>query len=275
MSRSFRRTACALVAVVTAISPISASMASAQDYPPGQGYRDPPPAPPQQGYQYQEPPAPQATYQEPQGYREAPPPQQGYQPPPPSQQGYYQDDAPPPGYDGSRPPPPPVGYLADQEDAAQYAQDQRYEAYAEDWSQRYCVKARSNAAAGAVIGGLFGALLGSSVAGRHDRGAGAFIGGVAGAAGGAAIGDSSRNETSPGCPPGFVVRNGAPAFYYDGYGSSYYYAAPVWYRPWVFYGGRWTYRPYPYHAWYYRHYGYGRPYGGYRGYGGGYRHRRW
>jgi hypothetical protein len=123
-----------------------------------------------------------------------------------------------------------------------------------------------------VIGGLFGALLGSSIAGRHDRGAGAFVGGVAGAAGGAAIGDSSRNDTSPGCPPGYVVRGGAPAFYYEGYGDTYYYAAPGWYRPWYFYEGRWLYRPYPYHGWYYRHYGYGRPYGyGYR-YGGGYRH---
>lgn len=247
MSRSIRRTACALVALVTAISPISASMASAQDYPP---------------------PPPQTSYRDP------PPQQQGYRdPPPPPEQGYdEQDDAPPPGYDGSEPPPPPPGYVADQADAAQYDQDRRYEAYAEDWSARNCIQARSNSTAGAVIGGVFGALLGSSIAGRHDRGAGAIIGGVAGAAGGAALGDQSRYDTSPGCPPGFVVRNDAPAFYYDG---PYTYAAPGWYRPWVYYEGRWSYRPYPYHAWYYRHYGYARPYH-YRGYGRGYyRHRRW
>lgn len=247
MSRPFRRTACALVALVTAISPLSASIASAQAYPaPQPDYQDEP----QQGYQTPPPP----DYQdEPQGYD--------------ASQDY---DAPPQGYDGTQPPPPPPGYQQDQADVAQQVQDQRYETYAEDWSERNCVRARSNATAGAVIGGVFGALLGSSVAGRHDRGAGAFVGGVVGAAGGAAIGDSSRNDTSPGCPPGYVVRGGAPAFYYEGYGDSYAYAAPGWYRPWYFYEGRWSYRPYPYHAWYSRHYGY-RPYGGaYRHYGGGY-----
>lgn len=251
MSQSIRRTACALVALVTAISPITASMATAQDYPP--------PPPQQQGYG-------------------DPPQQQDYRDPPPDrQQDYYEDDeAPPPGYDGSQPPPPPPGYLADQADEAQRDQDQRYEAYAEDWSARNCIKARSNATAGAVIGGLFGALLGSSVAGRHDRGAGAFIGGVAGAAGGAVVGDSTRDNTSPGCPPGYVVRNDAPTFVYGGYDAPYYYAAPGWYRPWVFYDGRWSYRPYPYRAWYYRHRGYGRPYPYRGGYGRGYRHyRRW
>ena len=243
-----------MVALATALSPLSASIASAQDYPP----------PPQQGYQPPPPPNYQDTQQ---SYRSAP--QQG---------DYRDDDAPPPGYDGSQPPPPPPGYRPDASYAAQEEQDQRYEAYAEDWSQRYCVKARSNAGAGAVIGGLFGALLGSSIAGRGDRGAGAFVGGVAGAAGGAAIGSTTSNDTSPGCPPGFVVRNDAPAFYYRGYGDPYYYAAPVWYRPWIFYEGRWTYRPYPYHAWYYGHrgYGYGRGYGrGPRPYPGGYHHRHY
>jgi hypothetical protein len=37
------------------------------------------------------------------------------------------------------------------------------------------------------------------------------------------------------------------------------YAAPGWYRPWVWAGGRWAYRPYPYHRYYYRHYWAGRP----------------
>jgi hypothetical protein len=123
-----------------------------------------------------------------------------------------------------------------------------------------------------VIGGLFGALLGSSIAGRHDRGAGALMGGIAGAAGGAAVGSAQDNATSPGCPPGYVVRSGAPAFYYDGWNSDYVYAAPGWYHPWVFVEGRWSYRPYPYHTWYYRHYGWGRP-GWHGGWRGGYRHR--
>jgi hypothetical protein len=47
-----------------------------------------------------------------------------------------------------------------------------------------------------------------------------------------------------------VLRGGAPAFYY---GGPMLYAAPADYNPWLFYGGRWVYRPYPYHRWYYRH----------------------
>lgn len=182
------------------------------------------------------------------------------------------DLPPPPGYDGSQLPPPPPGYQPQPGDAGG-AQDQRYAAYAEDWSQRYCTKARSNAGAGAVIGGVVGALFGSSVAGWHDRGTGALVGGLAGAAGGAAIGSGSANSTSPGCPPGYVVRRDAPGFYYeDSYGGDpYLYAAPGWYQPWFFYGGRWTYRPYPYHSFYYGHYGFGRGYGyGYGGRGYGY-----
>ena len=73
------------------------------------------------------------------------------------------------------------------------------------------------------------------------------------------------------------LRSGAPAYSY-GY-SDYYYAAPDWYRPWVFEGGIWAYRPYPYHDWYYRTYRgpsrgyYGRPYGGRSdGYRGGGEH---
>ena len=48
-----------------------------------------------------------------------------------------------------------------------------------------------------------------------------------------------------------MVRGDAPGFYYNG---PIYYAAPDWYHPWAFYGGRWVYRPYPYHTWYYNHY---------------------
>lgn len=207
--------------------------------------------------------------------------QGGDQPPPQAddgqanydqQGGSYDDNAPappPPGdYDGSQPPPPPPGYSADASYAPDPQADRRYEAYAEDWAQRYCVKSSGNTAGGAVIGGLFGALLGSSIAGRHDRGAGALMGGIAGAAVGGAAGNAADNATSPGCPPGYVMRREAPAFAYDGYGSAYYYDAPGWYRPWIFIDGRWNYRPYPYHTYYYRRYGWGHAY-----YRGGYRHR--
>jgi hypothetical protein len=208
-----------------------------------------------------------------QGYNQAPPAQGNY-----DQQRDYDDNAPPPppppsNYDGTQPPPPPPGYTPDPAYAPDPQADRRYEAYAEDWAQRYCVKSSGNAAGGAVIGGLFGALLGSSVAGYHNRGAGALMGGIAGAAVGGAAGSAQDNATSPGCPPGFVVRRDAPAFVYDGYGAGYYYAAPAWYHPWIFVDGRWSYRPYPYHTFYYRHYGWGRP--GFRGgYRGGYR-RHW
>jgi hypothetical protein len=200
-----------------------------------------------------------------QGYDQAAP-QSGYGAEDPD---YYSTTPPPADYDGSQPPPPPPGYQPEPAYAPNSAADQRYEAYAEDWAARNCIKSSGNTATGAVIGGLFGALLGSSIAGRHDRGAGALMGGIAGAAGGAAVGSAQDNATSPGCPPGYVMRRGAPAFYYDGYATGYYYAAPAWYHPWVFVGGRWSYRPYPYHNWYYRHYGWGRP-----GWHGGY-HRRW
>lgn len=230
----------------------------------------------------------------PQGQGGYPPPAQGgYAPPPPAQGGQYsqapsyggyngyggydgsQPPAPPPppsGYDGSQPPPPPPGYQAGPDAAQQSAQDQRYAAYAQQWAQAYCVKAHADTGTGAVIGGAIGALLGAGVAGRHDRGAGALVGAGVGALGGAAVASGSdSNATSPGCPPGFVVRGGAPAFAYGG--ADYAYAAPGWYHPWVMYGGVWTYRPYPYHVWYYRHYGWG-PRGYYRGPRRYYR-RRW
>ena len=210
------------------------------------------------------------TYQEDRDYAQTAPSDAARYTSPPYNTGPVYDTAPeddvppPPDYDGSQPPPPPPGYQA-QGSPVDAAQDQRYAAYVEDWSSRYCTKARSNAGVGAVIGGVVGALFGSSVAGWRDQGTGALVGGLAGAVGGAAIGSSSANATSPGCPPGYVVRREAPAFYYEGYGDPYLYAAPGWYQPWYSYGGRWAYRPYPYHSFYYGLYGYGRGFGGYRG----------
>ncbi len=121
-----------------------------------------------------------------------------------------------------------------------------------------------------MIGGVLGAILGSGLAGRGSHGTGALVGAGVGAASGAAIASSSgSNATSPGCPPGFVTRDGAPPFAYAAYeGVPYYYAAPPWYRPWVLFDGHWVYRPYPYHLFYYHRY-----YGGWRR--GPYRHRGW
>jgi hypothetical protein len=64
----------------------------------------------------------------------------------------------------------------------------------------------ANNTAGTVLGGVAGALLGSAVAGRHDRGAGAVIGGV----GGAVVGNSIARSNDHPCPPGYVYY-GPPA----------------------------------------------------------------
>ena len=194
--------------------------------PPPQGYDQPPPqgyAPPPQGYQ--------------QGY------QQGYSP----QQRPYADPAlqPPPGYSAE-------DAQRDASGAAR-AYDQQYAAAAEAWSQANCVRQEQNrTAAGAIIGGVLGAVIGSAAAGRHEAGAGAIVGGGLGAVAGGAI----ANSSGPGCPPGFVVRAGAPAFAYapPPGPAVVVYDAPTWYNPWIWYNGAWIYRPYPYHRYYGEHY---------------------
>ena len=180
----------------------------------------------------------------PNGANNGPPPD--YNGPPPSD---YADRA-PPGYDGSQPPPPPPGYNGGAGPPPS-AQDQRYAQYAERWAEDNCVKARGNVAGGAFIGGLFGALIGAGVSGGRGGGvlAGAAIGGTTGAV---IASGSGGDATSPGCPRGYVVRDGAPDFEYAG--GPYFYAAPGWYDPWIWWGGRWTFRPYPYHSFYYQHY---------------------
>src|SRR5580692_5215035 len=74
------------------------------------------------------------------------------------------DDGPPPGYSGDQPPPPPPGYDPNAGPPAG-DQDQAYADRAETWAQQYCVKSQGNVAAGAVAGGIIGALIGSGVAG--------------------------------------------------------------------------------------------------------------
>lgn len=251
---------------------VGATVSAAQTQPP---YANDPSDQEEDGQPYQDdqrgaPPPPASDYGQNDGRNDGQnggPPAYAAAPPPP----------PPAGYDGSQPPPPPPGYRPGAEDAGRSAQDQQYAAYAQQWEQAYCVRAHANTGAGAVLGGAAGALLGSGLAGRHDRGAGALLGAGVGALGGAAVANNSAgNATSPGCPPGYVTREGAPPLAYGaGYPAApaYAYAAPDWYQPWVYYGGAWAYRPYPYHAWYYRHYYrpgayYGRP-------GRYYGRRRW
>ncbi|HEY5289712.1 MAG TPA: hypothetical protein VIJ59_06725 [Caulobacteraceae bacterium] len=186
-------------------------------------------------------------------------------PPPPSY-----DQGPPQGYDQGGPPPgddsgPPQGQYAPPPPGANGAYDSRSQQYDQDyarryssWAAQYCVDRRNNnTAAGAIIGGVLGSIIGSGVAGRGEHFGGAVVGGAVGATAGAAIGSSSSNTY--GCPNGYVVAAGAPAFYYGGPGPAVY--APSWYNPWVWAGGQWGYHPY--RSWYYRHPGY------WRG------HRRW
>jgi len=84
---------------------------------------------------------------------------------------------------------------------------------------------RSDGTAGAVIGGIAGALLGSSVAPHHgNRAGGAAIGGVAGALLGNSIGRSAAKSNSGACG----------SYAYDGYYADpdYSYAAPpTYYAP--------------------------------------------
>jgi len=167
---------------------------------------------------------------------------QPYPPPPPP--GY----GPPSGAPGYGPPPgeygPPPGAPAydDRTAQADAAYAQRYEA----WSARYCVqRERNNVAAGAVIGGALGAILGAGLS--HGHAGGTIVGGALGATTGAAI--ASDSGPGGGCPPGYVIRADAPAFYWRG---PVVYAPPG-YNPWIFVDGRYTYVPY--REWYWRHHG--------------------
>ncbi len=73
-----------------------------------------------------------------------------------------------------------------------------------------------NAAGGAVVGGLTGALLGSAIDHGHVGGAGTVVGGLTGAAAGAMIGSAATPQ--PGYPPPPPPRRCAE-FYYDYYGN--------------------------------------------------------
>lgn len=183
---------------------------------------------------------------------------------PPMQGGDYRNPPPEPaapqGYDGRDLPPPPTDYVPPVDADTQRAEDQQYAAAAQRWAAENCVKSRGDVGKGALVGGILGAIIGGGLGGRHNGGGAMAAGAAIGAIGGAAVASSSGGDTSPGCPQGYVLRSGASAYVYPQ--SDYYYAAPSWYRPWVFVDGMWVYRPYPYHDWYYR------TYRGYRGYYG-------
>lgn len=234
-SKVINRALLASAAAAMALAPLAAGAAQAQGYPPPSG-----------------------------DYRAAP---DGY---PDQPDADYDDDLPPPpGYDGRDMPPPPPGYEPDPDEAQWRDRDSQYGRHSENWARNNCVKSVGNTAAGAVIGGVIGAIVGSSLGGRHDHGGSTIAGAGIGAVGGAVIASGSGGDTSPGCPPGYVLRRDAREYAAP---SGYDYAAPGWYRPWLLIGGAWVYRPYPYHAYYTRHYHRPAYYGGYRPY---YRGDRW
>lgn len=189
-----------------------------------------------------------------QGYGPPPGAQQqgGYGPPPgtaaPPNQG-YSESAPPQGQYAE--PPPGAEQGGDYDDQSQQTDSAYADAYSR-WAAQYCVNQANNTAAGAVIGGILGAGIGAAVGG----GRGALVGGAVGVGTGAVAGAASAPG---GCPPGYVVAAGAPAFVYAG--GPYVAWGPGWYRPWAWVGGRWVYRPY--RAWYWGHGAYWRP--GWRG----------
>ena len=126
--------------------------------------------------------------------------------------------------------------------APSLASAQPYGSYAYDDCR---AREHSNGTAGAIIGGIAGALLGSSVAPHHgNRAGGAAIGGVAGALIGNSIGRSSAKDNSYACNGYYDGRGySAPTRYYNGgydgrYGyNNSYYATPYSYtyeRPYAY-----------------------------------------
>lgn len=216
-----------LAVLSTAAMVVEPAAASAQSAPYAYDQNGAPPA------NYQGPPPPQPQGPPPTPYHASPPPAQSGYAPPPAQYGA-------PGYNGG-------GYQQNYRDyQAQYAQ----------WSAQNCTTQHSNnIAAGAIIGGVAGALMAASIAGWAVRGAWVLFGGSLGLTAGALIGAST---SAPGCPSGYAVRSGAPPFYYGGpaYPEGGYYSQPAYAparyygpgpsRDWMWMDGRWVRRPDPY-----------------------------
>jgi len=80
----------------------------------------------------------------------------------------------------------------------------------------YCQRDSGNRAAGTVLGGVAGALLGSAIAGNSSNTEGTIIGGVAGAIAGNQIAKSGNR-----CPQGYYEAPTTAPIYTDDYGSYY------------------------------------------------------
>ncbi len=193
-----------------------------------------------------------------------------YDRPPYDQNGYDQSDpdrdaGPPPGgppaesWAGAPPPrqyaPPPQtaggpdfggsGHYAPPYQPAYAEQQARYA----QWAAQNCASQHNNnATAGAIFGGVAGALMGFSLAGWAARGAWTLFGGTMGAALGSVVGSSTNND---------ACRNGQAAWAGTAYGPGpvayappVYAAGPAWRPaptgPWVWTGDHWAHRPYGY-----------------------------
>jgi len=96
--------------------------------------------------------------------------------------------------------------------------------YSDDCTRRI----HDNGTAGAIVGGIAGAVLGSNLAHHGGRTGGAILGGAAGAA----IGNSvARSSTKDRCRGHHVYRSGYPAPYYPPPAYGYVEPAPVYVEP--------------------------------------------
>jgi hypothetical protein len=201
------------------------AVASAQSEPAGYYQDEPTPA------AYQAPPVSQ--------YQSLPPPQ--YQSPPPQSASQYPS---PPAPQYPSPPPPRAQYAPAQAPAneadynnwlyrqamrdyhARYAQWYAHNAASQGPAAESCNSQRNtNVAAGAIFGGVAGALLGASLAGWAARGAWALFGGSVGLTAGAMLGASATPEN---CEHRYAARSRGPGYYEAG--SAY--GPPAYARGW-------------------------------------------
>ncbi len=92
------------------------------------------------------------------------------------------------------------------------AQPYQYQPQPQGYVDPACVRQnKDNKTTGTILGALGGAIVGSAVAGRHDRGTGAVIGGV----GGAVIGNNIARSNNHPCPEGYYypAQNPPPPAY--------------------------------------------------------------
>ena len=81
-----------------------------------------------------------------------------------------------------------------------------------------CVRSNNQTSAtGTVLGALGGALIGSAIAGRHDRG----VGVVGGAVAGGVAGNVLAGQHNDPCPQGYYRQDGPPPAYGPGYNAGY------------------------------------------------------